>query len=335
MATSPSSTYTGNGKWCTETYFPFGVDWYSIRSLAALRRQCMDILHGQSVYLMGGAVRLKSHKFSTDDFEGICEDRDHTSIRYVNNERDRVFKMRAGKFLRSIVEEWGLDEVIPYNVKIWLCEDFAEQWKAYALSKMNDTEYTLHVNDNFEDIYDSCCCEGDFGSCMVNDGYWTFYRDSVDAKAAYLTRDTDDGELIVARCIIYTNVHVYGTDRTLRLAERQYSTDGDESLKRVLVMRLIAGGYIDGYKKVGADCHSPKAFVGNDGNPLESLDLWIDCRLEQEDTCSYQDSLVLLLRQRQGVQQQQPRLHRHAGDDRRRVPQGLRLLRGFRRQHPA
>ena len=121
---------------------------------------------------------------------------------------------------------------------------------------------------------------------MTDKDYWTFYRDSVSAKAAYL--ENEDGK-IVARCIIYTDV-IDGNGKHLRLAERQYSTDGDNSLKRMLVMRLIDEGKIDGYKRVGADCHSPKSFVDIHGNPFENDYFKIRCNLEDYDTVSYQDS---------------------------------------------
>ena len=228
-----------------------------------------------------------SKKYESDDFRGLCEDGDIRSVRYVNCENDRVFKMRAGKFLRKIIEEFpSVDSLLPEQVKIWLCEEFSEKWKAYAMQSLNADEYTLFVNDDFCRIYDSYECVGDFGSCMTDKDYWTFYRDSVAAKAAYL--ENEDGK-IVARCIIYTDV-IDGNGKHLRLAERQYSTDCSDTLKRLLVLRLIEKGEIDGYKRVGADCHSPNSFVDVHGNPLKNLDLKIRCNLEDYDVVSYQDS---------------------------------------------
>lgn len=228
-----------------------------------------------------------SSKFRSDDFRGICEDGDVRSVRYVNTENERVFKMRAGKFLRKLIEENPcVDSILPEQVKIWVCEEFAEKWKAHAMQSVMSDDYTLHVNDDFCRIYDSDECKGDFGSCMTDKDYWTFYRDSVSAKAAYL--ENEDGK-IVARCVIYTDV-IDGNGKHLRLAERQYSSDCDESLKRLLIIHLINAGEIDGYKCVGADCHSPQAFVDVHGNTLESLDLKIRCNLEDYNTVSYQDS---------------------------------------------
>jgi len=293
MANQKEVFEKGDFRWLCRKEYPMGVSFYDITSMTSLGFEIMHLLKNESsmrgVYYLDIPLlgSVKSSLFESDDFHGLCEDGDVRSIRYVNVERQRVFKMRAGKFMRKLIEEnVRLDQILPEQVKIWFCEDFAERWKAYASNEINDDRYTLFVNDNFEDIYDSGRCRGDFGSCMVNDGYWTFYRDSVKAKAAYLEDKNGD---IVARCIIYTEVHD-GLGNILRLAERQYSSDGDETLKRLLVMRLIGGGHIDGYKRVGADCHSPKAFVDTDGNALKNCDLWIDCNLRDYDTVSYQDS---------------------------------------------
>ena len=94
----------------------------------------------------------------------------------------------------------------------------------------------------------------------------------------------------MARCVIFNKVYVKGKDKTLRLAERQYSSEGDDDLKRILVNRLIAEGYIDGYKKVGAGCHDSRAFVLNDGTSLEEEHLSIRCDLDFGEPLSYQDS---------------------------------------------
>ena len=123
---------------------------------------------------------------------------------------------------------------------------------------------------------------------MTDEDQYSFYQNSVAAKAAYLTNEQGR---IVARAIIFTKVHdCDNPDVTLRLCERQYSTDGDEVLKQILVNKLIEGGYIDGYKRVGADCHSPRNFIANDGSDLSDCRFYIDCTLDFDDTLSYQDT---------------------------------------------
>ena len=44
---------------------------------------------------------LVAGQYRTDESRGICEDGDYGSIRYVNMERSRVFKMKSAKFLRA------------------------------------------------------------------------------------------------------------------------------------------------------------------------------------------------------------------------------------------
>ena len=53
-----------------------------------------------------------SSKYETDEFRGLCEDLDKHSIRYINVERNRVFKMRAGKFMRELILETEIGKQI-------------------------------------------------------------------------------------------------------------------------------------------------------------------------------------------------------------------------------
>lgn len=62
----------------------------------------------------------------------------------------------------------------------------------------------------------------------------------------------------------------------------------------MLVDKLIEGGYIDGYKKVGAGCSEIRAFVKNDGASLSDKTLYIktDCSsyINEYDSVPYMDS---------------------------------------------
>ena len=231
---------------------------------------------------------LWSKTYRLDACKGLCTDGDTRAIRYINTERDnKVFKMKAGKFISKCIEESFLCNIMPEQMKRWIGEEFAREWQSYA-EQYCDSKYTLHVDDNFEDIYDSDRCAGDFGSCMTDKEYYSFYRDAIDCKAAYLTNADDD---IVARCIVYQDV-TDGSGNHYKLAERQYASSQDDVLKQLLVDMLIKAGEIDGYKRVGADCHDNKNFVRNDGTSMRDLDLSIDCRLELNEPLSYQDSFV-------------------------------------------
>lgn len=280
-------------KWLYYCSYPAHINFYSAINMDKLKFVVFESLRHRikgdinNRLEIEGLENVVSVAFRSDDFHGICEDGDIRSVRYINVERDRVFKMRAGKFLRKIIEEHkDLDDLLPEQVKIWICEDFAENWKAHAMNIIGRENYTLRVDKDFRFIYDGYNYVGSFGSCMTNEDYWKFYRDSVNASAACLLND--DGR-IVARCVIYNEVKD-GNDNTLRLAERQYASEGNNQLKMLLVMRLIEGKYIDGYKRIGADCHSPSSFVDVHGNPLENTELEISCNLEDYDVVSYQDS---------------------------------------------
>ena len=228
---------------------------------------------------------FKSSKFETDEFNGLCEDGDPKSCRYINHSNEgRIFKMKAGKFIRSLILETEFGQTLPEQVLNWLSEEFTQEWQTFTLSTFPENK--LFVNDNFADIYSSYRCKGNFHSCMTNEEYYTYYQDSVKAKAAYL--ENEEGE-IIARCIIFPEVYDEN-GKVWRLAERQYSTECDDVLKRALVDALIRGGHIDGYKKVGAGCSDTREFVDINGNSLADKKFYIDCDLETYDTLSYQDS---------------------------------------------
>lgn len=238
-------------------------------------------------------IRLMDYNMSSAiyaiDNGGLCEDGDSTAVRYKNMEMDgKVFKMKAGKFISKIMEESCIHDIIPEQMKRWISEEFAVEWQVYAAKKLEDGKFTLHVNDDFWRIYDSNLCEGDFGSCMTDENQYEFYENAINAKAAYITNVND---MIVARCIVYQDVRDEN-GKHYRLAERQYSTNQDNVLKQTLVNKLIEAGEIDGYKRVGVDCHNNRGFVANDGSSMSNLRLRIECHLEAGDTLSYQDSFV-------------------------------------------
>lgn len=269
------------------------IDPLRCKTLPVLKGVLMDALHermlgtpdaNHSLYLNG--YWYCSDSFETDDMDGLCEDGTLNSIRYRNIEKERVFKMKAGKMFNHIMSCNTITRDMPEQIQRWLSEEFVADWIEYARQNIGDVKYQLHVDDNFCAIYSSGRCVGNFGSCMVDDGQWTFYRDAVDAKAAYLTNENDE---IVARCIVFTDVKDEDGNKW-RLAERQYSKDSDLSLQRQLVMALIRDGHIDGYKKVGASCSDASAFLDNEGNSLECKEFKISCRLCFGDTLSYQDS---------------------------------------------
>lgn len=234
---------------------------------------------------LSNGIKFYHPEYELDVCNGVCEDGDSRCIRYFKSD-GRVFKMKAGKFMRKLLE---YNEIAKHNceqVVIYVCERFAEEWKSHVESNYGD-KYVLHVNDDFYKIYDYSYCRNGFNSCMMNDCQYEFYEKAVKAKAAYLE---DSNGHIVARCVIFTEVHDDNTGETFRLAERQYAANEDNVLKQILVDKLIKGGHIDGYKRVGADCHNKRAFLFNNGESMMSRELSIECNLELDDIISYQDS---------------------------------------------
>lgn len=286
------------------------VDVKSIKSVGSLYTLMKRIIRQESEkywYNHSGVwyVRLMdetyySDKYTTDGHDGICIDGDISAYRYQNMEREgRVFKMKVGKMYRHIIDLTVLNSIMPETVKLYVCEELTREWEAYCAARIpKSEEFVLHVDDNFRGIYsNSDCGNRYFHSCMQGDGRdnWKFYRDAVKAKAAYLT-EGEDG-CIVARCVVFTEVTREDTNEVIRVAERQYSrpvsdTDGnaDELLQRVLVQKLVEGGYVDAYKKVGAGCGDSRAYLDKGGNDLSNVRLKIACNLDDGDYLSYQDT---------------------------------------------
>lgn len=221
-----------------------------IYDMADLQKKVMDavIESGKGDKKLPYRVELigktyHSSRYQTDESKGVCEDLDKSSVRYINVERSRVFKMRAGKFMRELILETEIGKLLSPSVVNWIAGDvFTQQWCTYTHGKSPDME--LHINNEFWKIYDSDYCKGNFGSCMVDRERTSFYRDSVKAKAAYITDKTG---LVVARSILFTDVTDQDGNKW-RLLERQYSSGGDDVLKRLLIDKLIQGDYIDGSK---------------------------------------------------------------------------------------
>ena len=229
--------------------------------------------------------RLFSDKYATDEYNGIPLDETASTgdfIRYINKETDKVYKMRSGKFLRKVILESEFGRALPEQVLTWMLEELVSDWRVQCANEV--PKYNLVIDDDFHKIYSRRYCCGSFGSCMTDNDYYSFYSDAVDAKAASLR---DENGIIIARCVIFTDVKDED-GKTWRLAERQYATK--ELHKQLLVNALIDGGHIDGYKRVGADCGAANSFVSNDGEDLSHKDFSIRCNLDWGDTVSYQDS---------------------------------------------
>lgn len=270
---------------------------FSIKNMVNLRNYLVHRIH------VSGAKSKKlchklwlldryyySDKYTLDGMAGVCEDGTPNAVRYVNMESGRVFKMKAGKFYKHLIESTVFGRKLNETLVIWLCEEFCRDWTAHVIGRLPKNK--LYVNNNFADIYNSERLKGydsnsdAFVSCMVDKGFHNFYKNAVKAKAAYLEDETGK---IIARCVIFTEV--YDADGEVwRYAERQYSVGCNDVYKQALVDALIQAGEIDCFKKVGASCHDCHAIVDIHGNSLADKKFTIDCDLDWDDTLSYQDT---------------------------------------------
>ena len=268
-------------------------DWslLSIKSMAELKSTLTKMIADAGVHqgldytVVLNGVTYHSDTYETDAYNGVPEDGSIAFVRYINHDNnDGVFKMRAGRFYSKLIDETNIGQHLPQQVKTWLCEEFSQNWQVYIAGTLPN--YTLIVDHDFAEIYSGEACAPGMNSCMIDRGFHNFYRDSVKAKAARLVGD--DG-IILARCIIFTEVHDE-EDKVWRLAERQYAKDQSDILKRALVDALIKAGEIDGFKQVGADCGSSRAFVDVEGNSLSHKKFRIEVDLDWGQKLSYQDS---------------------------------------------
>lgn len=260
------------------------VNMYSLYNEVCLRIQNPKERKNMQRFFLAGFGAWFSNQMITDELDGLCEDGDVSAIRYKNLDNGRIFKMKAGKFFKRIILETEYGRKMDETTLLYVLECLSREWSSMAMERIGD--YELVVDDDFESIYDGRLLEGEFSSCMTGEDYHYFYNNAVKASAASIRKDG----MIYARCVIFNKVKDVETGEEFRLAERQYSSEGDEVLKHILVNKLINGGYIDGYKKVGADCHSPKSFVGNNGEDLSDRKFVIDCHLNFDEELSYQDS---------------------------------------------
>lgn len=242
------------------------------------------------VYI-GNWASFASDKYYSDDQKGVCEDGDKRSFRYVLIENERTYKMKFGKMLNHLITLTDFGSKLPEQVRLWYIEERCRLWETYCASLMPDYDFHYGDGKELENIYNRNLQIGDFHSCMnSSDGFHgKFYRFSCEnVKAAYLTRKSD-GKMI-ARCIVFEECEDMKTGEIVRLAERQYSSDLNELLKRCLVDELIKRNLIDGYKRVGADCHSPRNFVSNDGADWSDRDFKIKCTVDSGDVNAYMDT---------------------------------------------
>lgn len=263
----------------------------NFKTMAEMQNEVWSSLVSDGGYDLGLPYKMElmgyifmSDLYETDQYKGVCEDHDTRSIRYRNVEQHRVFKMKAGKMLHHLINASEYGKTLPEPVQRWIEEDFAQRWQSYCMGKLPANH--LIINDDFKRIYSSESCISCFNSCMVNQDHWPFYRNSVDAKAAFLV-DSDD--MVIARAILWP--HVYDEDgKEYRYLDRQYATDGSVVLMRALIDKLIEAGEIDCYKVPGCGCGEANAIVDINGASMADKTLHIKCDVDTDEVISYMDT---------------------------------------------
>lgn len=248
-----------------------------LKSDAFVKGECFDC-----EYLMD-----RDYKFYYDhtkwflNEDGRCTDANNMgNISYIefDGSRNRETCCSPARFLKKIMENYfTIFQLLPLPIIRHFEELFAEDWKAYVKS-FEDIQLVVN-NTDFYKIYDSYYLEdgdslsnGIFNSCMVDKDLFEFYESLPDCQCAYLLKN----DKIVARCIIFKAYKCDDPKYSYYLAERQYSANSDDSLKKLLIDKLIEGKYIDGYKKIGAECYDRTNFILVNDESLSLTDLFIE-----------------------------------------------------------
>lgn len=89
--------------------------------------------------------------YETDEYQGLCEDGDPKCVRYYNHKTGRIFKMKAGKLYKHLIQETEFGKTLPEQVVTYLCEVFAAKWQSHTLGRL--PKHRLYVNQDYERIY--------------------------------------------------------------------------------------------------------------------------------------------------------------------------------------
>lgn len=193
----------------------------------------------------------------------------------------KVSSVTPGKFFRDCCKIFG--KGLNESVITYCSERFVTEYKKQFSSGI----YELHVDDCFNKIYNSHLQDGNFHSCMNDRLHYRFYENLGTCKAAYLINVHTNK--MVARCVIFNEVYDKDGNK-YRYAERQYGTN--ETIKYILINQLLANGYIDIYKTIGAGCRDNTAIRTKTGDKFKGGQLYINCTLSSDSPVAYNDSFI-------------------------------------------
>lgn len=229
--------------------------------------------------------RWGSNSYYLDENDGATfNDDTGRMVSVIDDKTGKKVVLNIGRLLRMCAIDMMAADTLGESLTNYVIE---EQTKKY-ISERAASEYDLKLDDDFEYIYNSYnhINGAGFGSCMVNDGYHTFYSNCCDAQAAALIH-RPTGKM-AARCIVWSSAKSEETGKVYRLAERQYSAESSVVLMQMLVSKLYAAQKIDGHRPASGG----RTFVDVDGKVIGGI-LSVPCNIDYDEYVSYQDSFYL------------------------------------------
>lgn len=213
--------------------------------------------------------------------------------KYITYERNghKLHRSAAALYkdaLRSIFAD-----TIPEVVANRAAELFADEWKSYVLS-LAGNEFELVIDNDFEKIYSSYNCLGNFGSCMTDSGFEAMYHAFEGAKACYL--ENRDGN-VVARAVIWEYAYDLRGEEYYIYLDRQYSSDGRRDLKELLITKVKELYKKENFLYKPSDCEctdSCRIYTKEGERFINAAWLRVKSSLTADDTVCYMDTFKFL-----------------------------------------
>lgn len=251
----------------------------------------LDVPNGYWLRLYDTEIRLPHDNFESAYIKNYTQF--GSPMVHIEKCDGKCVKMKLTRFINRQLEG---------HLPTIVIQRFIDLLKARVDGFDFENKYRLQITDDIGFIYDATNYLGNenysdikyetrsdsvetFGSCMASRGRDKFY-DSVDCSGAVLL---DENDRVVSRCVIFNKVKDT-SGNVYRMAERQYSYRGDVSLHNILLQKLISGGHIDIYKSPYVRASDANDIFKLDGTSLYDTTLFIDLKLSQGNTISYQDT---------------------------------------------
>ena len=125
-------------------------DWYDDHMSRLLYAEMHDEWFENEIAGVGG---FPSYGMAGDRNYGVCEDKDVRCIRFIRMKRNgempygsagRVFKKKAGEFLREIISDCGME--LSDNQRDYLCTRFAVEWMEARIRQFGEEAVHEPIN---------------------------------------------------------------------------------------------------------------------------------------------------------------------------------------------